>query len=689
MNDDRERWILYLDTTCQAGRWPWGRKSWAALTAADIARLPGTVDDFGDCSPADGNVDMCHVPPDLPRRTPVCATRLAVCHDAKFLYVFQVHVRPTRPIPELADVEREDFSLAIQLGGHQRGLYFGMNENGEHIGCVQVWDPDLQPPTAAEDYPWTLLQKRAGVGPANSAAGILSAKEYGARLIRGTGVLTAAWRLPRALLASGFDGNRLRLSSARFCHRTGETVCWGSAIMWSPRVDRMGTVELVGAVAPPRLPQLRRVDVVYDFARERGEFEALWSGPASAAALKPFRVGAYADFVNKYTVALNGREVTAPLAPVARDAFDVPDGWNRLEYLSAFGPARVISFEKVSSQRVVVPAFVRPAALPTAAAIRRDFARWHRRHDRRYHPPGAWDKAPDETCLCHGGVFHMLPYALACLHLDRRDVYVRRVRETCERMLAAQHAEGWYPCGCASDRLQRKPARFEGGAFANGSVGEAVLLGHRVLRDPRLLASARRAAAAYRWYPWEKNQNYCAFALWHLAELCEQEPTAKSLKRAVYYARHFASRDIGLLGAQDGHNFYTGYADITLKGLARLYRILPASHPFRPVLRRRILRFANQTLARLQPDGLSAGRNRRYLGYRHLSPGLFEVARALPETRPALKPVLALMYRTAQRLSAKEQRDDESIGAVLALMARYRQGTSRLLAAGRRARRRN
>ena len=140
----------------------------------------------------------------------------------------------------------------------------------------------------------------------------------------------------------------------------------------------------------------------------------------------------------------------------------------------------------------------------------------------------------------------------------------------------------------------------------------------------------------------------------------------------MYYAENFAGRDIGPGGSQDGHNFYTGYGAITLKGLARLLRVLPKDHKFYPVLRGRTLRFANAGLLRMQPDGFFSGRNRRYLGYKHLLPGLFEVARALPEERVALAPALALMHTGAYEGAQKGLSfGDEYTGLCIALMARF------------------
>ena len=100
-------------------------------------------------------------------------------------------------------------------------------------------------------------------------------------------------------------------------------------------------------------------------------------------------------------------------------------------------------------------------------------------------------------------------------------------------------------------------------------------------------------------------------------------------------------------------------------GEALLLGVLPPEHPYRCELRERTLRFANQVVARQQESGLFAGRNRKYLGYHHLVPGLFHVARACPDQAAALAPALAAMARAA---CAKTDADPGT-GLTLALAA--------------------
>ncbi len=668
-----ERWNLYLDTTLTAQPWPW-RKRWDKLTPRDVARLPHAVDDFLRYCPSDGGVDMTHVPLNLPRELPCCTTRLAVYQDAANLYVFIAAVRPTdkEMIPELVDLDREDFGCAVQLDGHQRGLYFGLNEKGEHIGLPQLWDDrSLQAPGDNDHYPWRKPDQEPDTLYSEKPRPWL--REYDARVIRGRGVLTGTFRIEKRLLQSGLRDGALRFTAGRRCYQTSELVSWGSSIIWSVRTDAMGTLRLDGSAAAPRFPAVRRIDVTYDLAAEAGDFTVEWSGPTAERDLKPFKSGNYAGYADKFILALNGEERTGTIGETTTARLPLADDWNRLEVLTGFGSARVVTFQHFPGARIVLPARV-PIfrGEPPATELRRTFRAWHESMDKQYLGGGTWgSKSAPVHCLCHCGVFNIEPYIIACQHLEDRPVYRQRIRECCERVLAAQQPAGWFPCHCANVNDPTLPKPFEGGAFAHGSVSEALLLAYDVLHDPRYLAAARRAVPAYDLYPWEDNQNYVAFALWHLADLYRREPKPDTLRRAVYYANHFASRGLDLSGSQDGHNCYTGYSNITLKGLAKLLTVLPRRHPFYPRLRHLVVRSTNQALSRQQSDGQFAGRNRKYLGYHHSVPGLFYAAQALPDLASAIAPSLRAMYE-GQKTGADGRHGDtrQYDGLVIAHTAR-------------------
>ena len=102
-----------------------------------------------------------------------------------------------------------------------------------------------------------------------------------------------------------------------------------------------------------------------------------------------------------------------------------------------------------------------------------------------------------------------------------------------------------------------------------------------MLGDERYLDAAKRAADAYGLYSLECNTNYMAFVLWHLSELFQLTGEAKHLERALWYTKHAILRGMTPSGAQPGHNYYSAYGNITLKGLAKLLRVLPAAHDFR------------------------------------------------------------------------------------------------------------
>jgi len=659
-----ENWLLHVERSFEAPPWPWPETDWEEVTGDQAADLPGAVADFARYSPSDGCVDMAHVPTDLPQERPLCRTRLAVYHDAASLYVFIAAERPAEPIPELADLAREDFSLVIPLGSVARGLYFGLNEKGEAIGCVQIWDPDVQPPDDSPPWPFSLLRTPPGTGPSASAAGILR-EGYAARVIVTPAGPVGGFRVARDLVASGFCEGALRLTAGRRCYRTSELVSWGSPVIWSPRPDRMGTVRLVERPQAPLLPRLSRLAMVYDPATEEADFEGHWRGPVSGPGLDAIAHSRhYAPYMRRVTFALNGLEQTVDLAEQTRCHFRVPDGWNRLEVLTATGEPLALSFQKLTGNRIL-PSRAASCAPPSKSELAAAFRAWHERHDKTCLGNGVWgERAAPRHCLCHNGVFHADPYCMAMAAWGRDPAWEARVRETAQRMLAAQKPDGWFPCHCSGDPRGGEPELGDGGAFTNGSVGEFMAVAGQLLGEASFISSAQRAAD-YGWYRWEDNQNYAAFALWHLAALQTVDPRDEWLRKGLYYARHFVTRDIGPSGAQDGHNYFTGYGDITLKGMAVLLGVLPPEHPYRCELRERTLRFANQVVARQQESGLFAGRNRKYLGYHHLVPGLFHVARACPDQAAALAPALAAMARAA---CAKTDADPGT-GLTLALAA--------------------
>lgn len=627
-----EHWVLYVDHHLQALPWPWPTRDWKTLTVDDVEVLPHSTCDLLRVAPTDGFDAL--VPENLPREVARCRTHLAVYHDADFIYVFLKADRPA-PTPELADLDREDLSCVFQLGGIDRGLYLGLNQNGEHIALRYAFDDSLQLSDAPSCWPFDFS------GPISDG--------YTARAMKCAGFTLGMWRVDRTKLASGFVQKQIRFCATRRCYLTNELVAWASSTLWRPRAGTMGILTLVEHPTPAAKPYVRRLDAIYDTASETAVLRTHWHDLWSQEKMMILRKGTYNEYSSKFSLMLNGQESTEEIKPVVEQQFALADGWNRLEVLCGFSGPQQIPFEKRSGNRIVPGIAKAGLSKPDLPSLRAAFAKWHEVTQKGYHGGGCWGSP---TCtnggynISHNGAFHAEPYAIAWLHLEQREIYAVRVKEFCERALSMQHRDGWF-ADLAVEPSGATP--FYGGAFDTGSAAFALILGFRVLRDERLLAASRRVVDAYRLYRFETNQNYAAFAVWHLAEHFAVEPSERVLNLAVYYARD-AARAIDLGGAQDGHNYYAGYGGITLKGLGKLLAILPRAHPEHDFFRERAIRMANQMVARQQKSGFFAERNRKYVGYQTLTAavGMLEVAHALGgEIARDLEPAILAAYYAA------------------------------------------
>ena len=639
----KEHWNLYYRKEYCARPWPWRDISWEAIDDKEIEDLPSAIEDFFRYCPDDGTSAMSGVPADLPREWPECRTRLAVYHDPDSIYVFLVALRPEQTIPELSEDRREDFGCYFAMDGSNRGLYLGLNQDGESICLAKVWDVETSLPADFDEFPWTQFRDDPWMP---------LPVDYETRIIELPEGSAACWRIGRNVLRKDCKDNCIEFTAGRRCFSTGELVSWGSNLMWETRHDEMGILRFADEVEPSPVPWVERIDVAYDPEQESGEFICRWRDIWSEERVASVpNESHYSDYIHRYTIAVNGQEQTEDIQAEMRNAFSIPDGWNRLEILNAVGrPARVVNFQKFSGNRIVPGAHSSPPGLPFLEELRELFETWAQNDELQYIAPGTWGQQPGGSdgdppiyCLDHQGAFRMEPYALACLHLVRQDAFAHKVRAACDRILEYEQEGHWYPCLCV-DPEAKTP--FAGGAFGHGSVGEALVLGHRVLNDRNYLDAATRAVEGYQLYPLEHNQNYAAFALWHLAELYSETSDEAAIELALYYLR-FAGNHIDLAGAQRGHNYYSAYGGITLKGLAKLLRILPHDHSKYPLLRNKVIRSANQMLARQQASGLFAERNRKYLGYHSLCPaaGLFETALALgDEASGRIEPSLVAAY---------------------------------------------
>jgi hypothetical protein len=627
----RERFRLWLQPRNPVREWPFAAAP-AELAASLPAVLPGALDDFAVCLPED-HVNETHGP--LPRAAASVRTELAVYRrgDALVVVLRCWHGEPL--VPRLAPAQRDSGQLFFAASAAaNEGLYVGFNDRGESLVHRLV---GLCPDSSGD--PLRHLPGPPGITMTPAT---------------GDGWWAMLSEVPLAAIPGLSQGaHELACTAGRLWGETLEPSCWTSPISWAPMRALLGTLELAAA-PPPAAPALYRLDLHYDPASETGELELRLDRPADASL--------------ELTVNTVSRRVTA-IAGVARAPLALEDGTTHVAVKVGEQRSVRVAFEKWSGHHL----HPRPPAappLPTLAELRAEFAAAHARQEQQYRAPGTWGPAqPAAKPLGydHHCAFPMEPYAWACLCLDRQEVYLARVRESCERILAGIRPEGWIPCF----HHDRDPGPFNGGAFGHGSASEALCLGYRVLGDDRYLAAARHTATAYRLYPLEYNTNYMAFVLWHLAELYELTADPACLETACWYLRHGILRGLTPGGNFPGHNYYTAYGNITLKGLAKLWRVLPANHPERPRLAEAATRCANQMLARQLANGLFDGRNRMYFGYQHTLPGLFEYARAAgPAAAARLAPVFAAMYH-GQTAQQRQQGTHARTMLDIALLARY------------------
>ncbi len=651
-----EHWNLDLRKEYQVAQWPWPSTSWDSVGEAELAELPNANGDLLRYCPDDGTAAISQVPAGLPREWPNCHTQMAIFHDDHSVYAFVAAYRPKHPLPGLADNTDEDFGLYFASNGLHRGIYFGLNQNNECICLPKVWDPELQEDEDYDDFPWSQFRTDQWQ-PLDL--------DYEARVLQLSEGIAACWRIGKPVIRDGLENGRLGFTAGRRCFATGELVSWGSNLMWETRHDELGYLKFVDQPQEPPVPTVDRIDVHYSPADESGRFAVRWRGVWDKERLARVPEGThYSEYLRRYTIALNGQEHTSDIGSGTELEFPVADGWNRLEVMTAVGePGVAVSFQKFSGNRIVPGIHVQGPEMPEKEELVDAFRQWSAEDADEYIAPGTWGTKgsdPAGLCLDHHGSFRMEPYALACQFLESTPDYESKVRETCDRILEHEQEGHWFPCLCI-DPMATMP--FAGGAFGHGAVCEALVLGYRVLGDPECLDAAVRAVNAYDLYPLEHNQNYAAFALWHLSELYSVTADSAVLERAEYYLQ-FAGHHIDMSGAQRGHNYYSAYGGITLKGLAKLQAAMEPGHPGHAGLRDKVLRYTNQMLARQQQTGFFAERNRKYLGYHTLTPfaGLVEAALAGgDEIFNQLLPSL---------LAAYEAQRDKPEGLVIASMAR-------------------
>ena len=604
-----ENWIIHYEKTHDAVPWPFAR-GWDSFVE-NPEPLLYTADDFGRASPCDGLSETPSVPAHLPRGVPHGSYRMAVYHDPVHLYVFLdaehggVIVSPEElgQIPHLAGINTVYPCLAILSAAAGVIYRFGLDGKGvPHCNPTALaYGPRVKPLPPAGAMTWDF------------------------RFVPKTGGDLSCWRIARASLAAAFSGNTLRLSLSRMCFTSMESVAWGSQTNWGPRPDEMATVRLVEEREPPAWPVVQRLELAYDPGTERGRFRIRWNGAYTPdedfSKVGEPRRKLY-EQAHHCALRVNGLFHLLDLVDgVESPEMELVDGLNRVQVSSIGGPMVLVDFEKRSGNRIVDSAL--PAKPP--ADMNRIQARIRAECRQAI-------REMEESRAAGRSLGHRWMAATLAASFGRARYYLKEdarllevLRDEADCALALQRPDGTYGGGHLwKDGIS--PSPWAGGAYDTGPVGELWVLAYRLLGDQKYLDASCRLLEAYRTYPIEFNHNYAAFALYHLSAHYQLTRDPQALERGIYYARHCVAADILPLGYQGGHNYYTCYGSITLRGMALLALVLPASEPYRESLRELCIRMANQLITRLQPNGLYDARDRFYIGEHLWIGGLFSVA---------------------------------------------------------------
>jgi hypothetical protein len=389
-------------------------------------------------------------------------------------------------------------------------------------------------------------------------------------------------------------------------------------------------VRLVAEPTAPAWPEVERLDMAYDPAAESAVFTCRWSGlpPADESFAVPRGKGFMPRPVPWQSVSIKaaGAVTLLPMAETVRtEPMALPDGLSRIQAAAPSGPALTLHLEKRSGNRIRLPEWLEAESVPDDGLLAFP-ARLRAECDAALAQFEARRKAGESPEYASWCTYHACSYGRAWRHGVKDPRLLDLLREQAELAASLQRPDGTFSGFHLRATHGAPQVPWQGGAYDTGPAGELYALAGELLGEARFAEASARLVRAYRGYRVEFNHNYSAFALYHLAEHYRLTGDPEALEHGLHYCRTSAAAGILPLGFQGGHNYYTCYGAITLRGLSRFCEVLPEAHPYRPVLRERCLRMGNQLLSRLQPDGLFDSADRYFLGERQWSFGLFSLA---------------------------------------------------------------
>lgn len=606
-----EHWIIYYDLTYNAVPWPFS-KSWDAFLQSPEP-LGHACDDMNRAAPCDGLSETPSVPPHLPRLVPRGRYRFAIYHDPDWLYAFLdaengptiVPSKVLGNIPHMKDVHSH-YPVLVFLTPDQRFLYrFGVDGSGQSsAGIAPVVYGKRRVAAPKREFRWELK-----VIP--TAKGDLS-----------------CWRIARADIADAFLGNTARISVSHMRFETIEAVAWGSHTTWGPRPDEFGTLRLVEKREQPLWPIAHRVELHYDPTTEKGKFRVNWEGiyDKSEADVQVYPAREIVVPWLQWSFRINGEQRMYDLRELSEtDEYALANGHNHIDIASTGGPAVRISLEKRSGNRIS------ESPVPPPPARSRDWllAQIHKETEEAIKVSQQQDALGKERVYRGWECYQASSIGRVYHYLDRDPRLLEVLRSTADYTLTLQRADGTFG-GHHMARYGRKATPWAGGAYDSGQAGELWCVAWWLLKDEKYLAASQRLLHAYKDYRVEFNYNFAAFTFYHLVTHYRLTRDPLALEHALYYAKNCVAIDLMPLGFHAGHNYYSCYGSITLRGMALLCQVLPETDPYRAILREQCIRMTNQVLARQQPDGSFDGYNRFFVDQRFWMWGLFSVAFLLP-----------------------------------------------------------
>lgn len=393
-------------------------------------------------------------------------------------------------------------------------------------------------------------------------------------------------------------GSRWRLNVACLNGHSGEEIGWATSNTFGVVRAHMGELYFTARPSPHPHPAVERIELTAQPQDEDGQRLVEVAVRCRDAAGRPVRVSGLG--VGSTNIMFeDGVAMWRSRLGVGEHPYTVHVGRTKV----AQGALRIVD------ERAAQPT-------PHHASLSLDLIRqrFHELHEHdlqhAYRGDGRWgwggragrnrEADAGSQPLCRETSSRVTAYLMALKYLGHDSAYAQLARAGLDALLAQQFPEGAFPWWRRGDRPE--PAGTDG-AYETGQAGEAMAMGYDYFGDRRYLEASRRALAWYDDYRLDKNNNYPAFAVWHLAAAAQLQNDSDALEKALVLTSRCVLRGQTLDGGLPGHNDYTCYLEICLVALAKLAAALQEDHPLRPALRARAVRMTNQLLTRLGADG--------------------------------------------------------------------------------------